>query len=273
METQTNSKELPEYGNPPVNEVVCGILFERIDKLLNPYLGTLWEKYKPEYSECREVAPLLPVIENFNRPSQQGQYIDVPPLPRTWFIHSSGNGIIQVQRDRFLHNWRQIRPEDAYPRYHSVIDMFRTHLSKFTEFLDENGLGTVTPLQYELTYINHIMKGEGWKSISDVGQVFPNFSWHAAKTDFLPAPDSINWHTSFPLPDRSGRLHTRIQTVIRRDDETPLMRFELTARGIGEYKTLDTIWSWFELAHEWVVRGFADLTDPQVQKDVWRRQL
>jgi uncharacterized protein (TIGR04255 family) len=271
--TLTTSKELPEYDNPPVNEVVCGILFERIDKLLNPYLGILWEKFKTEYSECREVAPLIPVIENLDRPSQQrSQYVDVPPLPRTWFVHSSGNGIIQVQRDRFLHNWRKIRSEDEYPRYHRVINMFRTHLSRFTEFLDENRLGVVTPLQYELTYINHIIQGEGWETITDVGTVFPNFAWHTAETYFLPDPDSMNWHTSFSLPNRAGRLHTRIQTAMRRGDERPLLRFELTARGIGNYTTLDAMWNWFELAHEWIVRGFADLTDPQVQKNLWRRK-
>jgi hypothetical protein len=102
---QATSQSLPEYENPPINEVVCGLLFKRLDGLLNPYLGILWEKYKPEYAECREVAPLLPVIETFDQPSQsESQYVDVLPLPRTWFVHVDGNGVIQVQRDRFLHN-------------------------------------------------------------------------------------------------------------------------------------------------------------------------
>jgi uncharacterized protein (TIGR04255 family) len=271
---QATSQNFPEYANPPVNEVVCGILFQTLDRLLSPYIGSLWEKYKPEYSDCREVAPLVPVIESFGKPPQPGtQYVDVPPLPRTWFIHSSGNGIIQIQRDRFLHNWRKIRPNDEYPRYHNVMSMFRAHLTSFMEFLDANNLGVITPLQYELTYINHIMQGEGWGIISDVGKVFPNFIWHADESTLLPEPESFNWQTSFPLPNRTGRLHTRIQTAVRREDEHPLLRFELTARGIGNYTTLDTMWNWFDLAHEWIVRGFADLTAPHVQKDIWRRTV
>jgi hypothetical protein len=88
--TQATSQNLPEYDNPPVNEVVCGILFETLGKLLSPYLGVLWEKYKPEYPECREVAPLVPVVESFDKLPQPGiQYMDVPPLPRIWFMHSS----------------------------------------------------------------------------------------------------------------------------------------------------------------------------------------
>ena len=45
-----------------------------------------------------------------------------------------------------------------------------------------------------------------------------------------------------------------------------MLLFELTVRGIGNYTTLDEMWNWFALAHEWVVRGFTDLIDPQMQK-------
>jgi uncharacterized protein (TIGR04255 family) len=271
--TEIGSENLPEYSNPPVNEVVCGVHFERLSKLLNPYLGVLWEKYKPEYSKCREVAPLMPVIETFDEtPKPVAQYVDVPPLPRTWFIHADDYGIIQVQRDRFLHNWRETRPEDAYPRYHRVIEMFREHLSTFRVFLEENDLGKIKPLQYELTYINHVMQGEGWNTISDLGEVFPNHNWQDRENGFLPLPDNINWQTSFVMPNRAGRLHTRIQNAVRLKDKHPLLRFELTARGIGEYSTLDMMWNWFDLAHEWIVLGFAELTDIQVQQNIWGRR-
>jgi uncharacterized protein (TIGR04255 family) len=266
------SQHLLEFDNPPVNEVVCGILFERLEKFLNSYLGLLWENYQPEYSESREVAPLPPVVERFDNAPQQ-PYVDVPPLPRTWFVHTNDNGILQVQRDRFLHNWRKVRPDDEYPRYHKVIERFRTHLSTFTTFLEEHNLGVVKPIQYELTYINHIMQGEGWEAIGDVGKVFPHFGWHLATSSFPPLPETINWQTSFVLPDYAGRLHTRIHSAIRRQDEHPLFRFELTARGIGDYTTLEAMWDWFELAHEWIVLGFDGLTDRQVQQDIWRRKI
>jgi hypothetical protein len=34
-------ENLPKYQNPPVVEVVCGILFKPLDKLLAPHLGML----------------------------------------------------------------------------------------------------------------------------------------------------------------------------------------------------------------------------------------
>jgi len=274
--TQATSPNLPEYDNPPLNEVVCGILFQRLDELLNPFLGILWEKYKPEYAHCQEVAPILPIIESFDRPAQtKHQFIDVdaPLLPRTWFVHVGGNGVIQIQRDRFHHNWRKVQPDDEYPRYQPVISMFRSHLMTFTQFVEDQKLGVVTPLQYELTYINHIAQGEGWETLGDIGNLFPSLSLQAGKDRFLSFPESINWQASFILPDRAGRLHTKLQSAIRRDDGRPLLVFELTARGIGNYTALGTMWDWFDLAHQWVVQGFTDLTAPQVQQDIWRRRI
>ena len=271
--SEARLNDLPDYDRPPLNEVVCGIHFERLDRLLNPYLGVLWDKYKSEYPYCQEVAPLMPIIERFDRPStQRGELLDIPSLPRTWFVHSNENEIIQVQRDRFLHNWREVRPEDVYPRYRKIFETFREQLLKFTDFLKEYDLGVVKPLQYEMTYVNLIIQGEGWESYSDIGQVFTNFILPAAENGFLPLPDNINWQTSFALPNRVGRLHAKIQSGERRSDKRPLFRFELTARGLGEYTALGTMNDWFDMAHEWIVRGFAELTTLQIQKNVWGRK-
>src|ERR1041385_7253995 len=132
METETS--KLPSFQRPPVNEVICGVTFKPIDSLLVPHLGLLWEKFRESYPECKEVDPLLPVIEVFDGKEPQSSFA-VPTLPRLWFISKDENGIIQIQRDRFLHNWRKVRPADEYPRYGVVIEKFRNHLVTFRSFL------------------------------------------------------------------------------------------------------------------------------------------
>lgn len=269
----TTPQELPEYENPPVIEVVCGVLFKPIDTMLAPHLGILWEKFKPEYSRCQEVAPLEPVIEHFGeRPAAEIRFTDIPPLPRIWFVHADETGIIQVQRDRFLHNWRKKRPEQDYPRYHKVIEMFRKRLSRFQSFLLEEELGVLEPLQYEMTYVNHIPEGEGWTTLSEIGRLFPDFDWQAKKARYLPGFEGMNWRTGFVLPERSGRLHVTIRRVTRRSDGRPMLLFELTARGIGKDTAPDAMWTWFDVAREWIVCAFTDLTSDEVQQAVWRRK-
>jgi uncharacterized protein (TIGR04255 family) len=267
------SKSFPNYENPPVIEVVCGILFKNIKSLLAAHIGLLWEKYKKEYPSCSEVPPLAPAIERFDTPEsplKEFELAEVPPLPRIWFIHEKENGIVQVQRDRFLHNWKKIRPEDEYPRYPVVIKLFKDRLSQFLLFLQENQLGTIIPLQYEMTYINHIPLGDGWEDLKSVGKVFPDFAFRNLKGRFLSEPESINWRTSFILPNDAGRLHVKIRNGLLRESQVPVLLLDLTVRGIGEFNSLEKMYAWFDIAREWIVRGFKDLTGEEVQKRIWK---
>jgi len=264
-----NSHVYPNYENPPVVEVVCGIQFKSIDILLAPHLGLLWEKFKPDYPICQEVAPLSPIIEKYDDKSQATfGFKEVPPLPRIWFIHKSDHGIIQVQRDRFLHNWRKVLPEDEYPRYPTVIKLFKDKLGRFEAFLSENEFEKLQIVQYEMSYINHIWMGEEWNNLSEIGKVFPDFSFRATTERFLPGPETINWRTSFLLPNKSGRLHLTIRNGKRRSDHKPMIIMDLTVRGFHE----GGMKKWFDTAREWIVRGFADLTGRDIQDKVWRRK-
>ncbi len=270
MDNKTN--EFPSYENPPVIEVVCGVLFKSIESLLAPHLGVIWEKYKSEYPNCQEVPPLTPVIERFEGPAEaQFTFSDKPPLPRIWFIHSDGRGIIQIQRDSFLHNWKKVQPEDEYPRYHQVIEMFKDRLENFQSFLKENELGPIEPLQYEMTYVNHIPQNELWMAMKEIGNVFPDHTNRKGNHTFLPEPEGINWNTTFILPNQVGRLHIKIRNGISQETKIPLLMMESTVRGIGKDKSPEGMWGWFDLAREWIVRGFADLTSEEIQKKIWRK--
>lgn len=263
----------PDFEEPPVIEVVCGILFKPITSFITPHIGLLWGKYRPEYPNCREVAPLNPVLE---RPDDVGQVsIEIataPPLPRTWFIEKKGNSIIQIQRDRFLHNWRKMSSNDEYPRYQNVKQRFFSGLTDFEDFLTENSLGVIEPLQYEMTYINHIPQDIAWSDSGSIGKIFPDFAFRAQSSRFLPAPSGMNWQTSFLLPQNVGRLHVKVRNAKLRDTGKPLLIFELTVRGIGEDKSRDAMKSWFNTARKWIVCGFADLTGEEIQRVVWKRR-
>jgi uncharacterized protein (TIGR04255 family) len=272
--SEITNRLLPDYEKPPVIEVVSGIQFKPIKNLTGPFLGILWEKFKADYPRIKEVAPLAPVVESFDEEPvrEMASFENLFSLTRTWFETRDGNGLIQVQRDRLHHNWKKEKDTDQYPHYEYVISNFRKCLEKFEEFLQENALDFIQPLQYELTYINHIPQGEGWDKLSDLGNVFRDFSWARDERRFLPDPEAINWQTSFILPQRSGRLHQSIRLGKRRSDGRPTLLLEFTARGMAGDKSRSAMWSWFDMAHEWIVCGFADLTAENIQNNVWRRK-
>ena len=196
----------------------------------------------------------------------------MPLFPRAWFERQDETSLIQIQRDRFLYNWKKVHDEDEYPHYENVIKKLRAVLSRFEFFLTSNDLGRIEPLQYELTYVNHILRGHGWNALTEIGKVFPDFAWRHDQKRFLKNLEGVNWHSTFRLPNGAGRLHSRIRHGIRKHDRHPILLLEFTCRGIGESTTTDAMWQWFDLAHEWIVRGFADLTADEVQKSIWGRE-
>jgi hypothetical protein len=51
-----------------------------------------------------------------------------------------------------------------------------------------------------------------------------------------------------------------------------ILVLELAAAGPPSDQTEGGLESWFEVAHEWIVKGFEDITDKEVQRSVWGRR-
>jgi uncharacterized protein (TIGR04255 family) len=262
---------LPDYEKPPVIEVVCGIQFKALEGFRIPHFGLFWELFKAEFPTCQEVAPLIPTFEHFGAEEVEPQVPMELPLPRVWFLNSDETGIVQLQRDRFLRNWKKGKPTDEYPRYSVVIELFRRHLQSFQDFVAQQKLGRIEPTQYEMSYVNHIAEGEGWSTLADLSKVFRDFSWNTDPR-FLPSIEHLNLRKTFALPDHKGRMHVSIRDGNRREDKKPVILFEFTVRGFPGIATYDAMCMWFDLAHEWIVRGFADLATEAIQKNVWLRK-
>lgn len=271
MTVSVNTRQLPSYDQPPVSEVVCSVQFDPIEAFLSPHIGLLWQRFQPDYPFCSDVAPIASSVEVVNNQLIEAplELSDIPPLPRVWFISSDETRVIQIQRDRFIHNWRKISLDDESPRYRSLIKSFQAHLNRFNSFIEEGDLGKIQIHQYELSYVNEIPQGKAWETLEDIGKIFPDFKWQASRERFLPKPQSIDWNTTFDLPEKFGRLDISIRNVILKDH--PTLLFELSVRGMGNDNSLDSMQSWFDRAHEWIVQTFADLTDKKIQKTVWKR--
>ncbi|MBI4581383.1 MAG: TIGR04255 family protein, partial [Planctomycetes bacterium] len=209
---------LPDYGRPPVIEVVCGLQFDPLPDFKAPALGLFWSRIRQEYPAASEQPELAPAIGLFGKPVvANGPRLEVtttPPLPRMFFVNSVQNWLIQLQRDRFLHNWRKVEQDDPYPRYPNVFGKFWDAWTKFRAFCADESFGTPTVRQCEITYINHIPVGEGWHSLGDIAEVFPDLGWRTRQR-FLPGPESVAWRSGFLLPESQGRLHVSIRHAVR----------------------------------------------------------
>jgi uncharacterized protein (TIGR04255 family) len=198
----------------------------------------------------------------------QFEALGAPPTPRFWFTDDRGAELIQVQKDRFIKNWRKSVEGDSYPRYERVREGFDKDFSEFTQFVSRNQLGTIRVNQCEVTYINHIVAGQGWTNHSDIDEVFT--IWRQPQANFPGPAQDLTFRARFPILDASGgfvgRLHATLQSVWRTSDGAPMFVLDLTARGQVGVGT-----DFFDLGREWIVRSFAKLTTSTMH-EIWGRR-
>jgi uncharacterized protein (TIGR04255 family) len=259
---------LPSYRNPPVTEVVAGVMFEQaISGFFVPHIGLFWNRVIREFPEAQHFNPLAPV-------GGEPRWLDGVtglPLPRVWLISQAKTEVIQLQGDCFYFNWRKLKDADLYPRFERVLSGFDTHLADFVAFLREHRLPEPKPQYCELTYVNHVPHGEAWKSMRDVEHILKDFCWSDTGR-FFSTPKAISWTSTFDMREDSGTLTAKFSQVKRIPEMKPMLRLELTARGKGKATSLNELRPWFDIAHEAIVVGFTDLTTPEAQEKLWERE-
>jgi uncharacterized protein (TIGR04255 family) len=255
-----------KFGRPPVMEVVCGIAFALPQQQLkSAHIGLYWSRVRDEFPRTDDAAPLAMIVEGQGVPEStdynlQLEHVLLPPMRRAWLINADGTHLIQLQDDRFLFNWKQVQESNTYPSYEKVVHGFREHWSKYKAFLVEQGCGEPIPTQLEMTYFNFI---SGPEQLRDYGR-------NPAEDRFLSQADAVNWKTLHSLPDSCGRLHVSAATARHVKSGEIGVRLDLTARGTPREATESGCKTWFDLAHEWITHGFADITTPEAHK-IWGR--
>jgi uncharacterized protein (TIGR04255 family) len=265
-------KHLPDFDNPPVVETVLSVQFEPLSSVQTAHLGLLWEEYRTTFPKSEDRPPLDPVVEQFPespvaRVGLKFQALENFPAPRIWFTNDQGSEMIQVQNDRFIKNWRKEGEGARYPHYDETIrPNFDRDYTIFLAFLEKNQLGAPHVNQCEVTYVNHILAGQGWERYGDLEKIFT--FWRSP--DLVPPvpAEDLRLHARFVIPGKDGkpigRLHVDVQPAVRTSDNRPMYVLHLTARGqVGA--GLD----FFDIGREWIVTTFKRLTTNSMH-NIWR---
>jgi uncharacterized protein (TIGR04255 family) len=275
MQEPTANQGPVRFEFPPVAETVLGVQFAPIRKLTAPYQGLFWSKVRRRYPVQEVHPPLAPAPpEAFKgMVGIPGVRVEITTEPdaRCWFIDETTTQLIQVQRDRFVRNWRKgLPPNDEYPTYERLRPRFEQDWGLFLDFLNEEDLGKAEVHQCEITYINHIELGTaGWDALGDMHKIL-TIMGEPLPRSFLPRPEMFVLNTSFVMGNGEGRLHVGLDPAIRALDRKQVVQLTLTARGTPKSPSTGDVLQWFDLGHEWVVQGFADLTAAEMQR-IWRR--
>jgi uncharacterized protein (TIGR04255 family) len=273
------TRTLPDFESPPLTEVALSVQFEPLEKLRTAQVGALWTVFRAQFPRTEDHNPLAPVFERFGMPTTSAaevrlEMLETPPLPRVWFLNPEGTELIQVQQDRFIHNWRKVGQGDTYPRYEHVRDKFESEMTTFQDVLAREQIGRVVANQCEVTYVNHIVAGDGWQTHSQLANVVTVFRT-AYIDDKLQEPEDAGLSVRYVLKDVKGaslgRLHISAQPAFRRPDSRPMLVLTLVARLRPPGDELEHVIRALDLGRDAIVRAFASVTTPEMHK-LWRRK-
>ena len=227
------------------------------------HFGQLWSEFASEYPLSQDQPPVPDIVEGGPRL----EILTLPPLRRMLLLSKEQNFVIQLQESRLHFNWRKVRDTDEYPRFEKTIfPQFLQVWGRFSNFVTITALGNVRPQRYELTYVNHI-EPRGDDFARSLESRVKLFQWSDVKAKFLTAPTAVNTVWTFSLPDQRGVGQANLSQATRADGRSVLV---LGMSCGGPASPRYSLNDWFATAHEWIVRGFADLTTDSAQTD-WGR--
>jgi uncharacterized protein (TIGR04255 family) len=254
---------LPELARPPIAEVVYGMGFKPLPLLKSAHLGLFWSRYRERYVSAEDMVPVL------DAPVAPGAVVLMPMMPRVWLVDATQTRLLQLQSDRLFMNWRQMKPQDEYPRFPVLFPEFTEFTQSFGQFLREQSIGELSPSSLELGYINQIYEKDGMKLPADVGQVFKPLVWNCDAYHRLSDPSDLGWRASFVRDATGIRLNVIAAMGKRQADGAPVLQLDI--RAVSQYtgSSLEDGLRWYELAHQEVVLAFFDLTTESAQKALW----
>lgn len=258
-----------KYKNPPINELVIGLYFDReVTSFRLEHVGLFWSTLRQDFPTVHQQPIVVPPLGASALQVIELLANEFSPMPRFWLESADGSTLMQIQRNAFLFNWR--KRAGVYPHYDYVKSAFDKNFSHFTRFL-ETEVGAPHPnLQIaELTYINLIESGEYWQGSQDTARVFPRFQLPTCGSSDQPTPEFNQVTTQQFAQDLTLITSIRSGRSAQRPNE-PVLIFELRALGLLGAADKEDADAWFCRAHETIGDCFTGMTSPDIQQRYWQ---
>ena len=272
---------LPEFARPPLVETALTVQFEKIEALRTVHAGLLWDRLRAEFPDLEHVeehptieqAIELPGAGGFRSAGVRLELLGTHALPRLFFLTSDKTELVQFQADRLSHNWRKLGEGDRYPRYMQIRPTFERELRLLDGFFADEKLGSISPIQCEVSYINHILpSGDDRREIA-LGRVlkpWPAIFEGTAGCALEDASLTLRHELQDDSGNFLGRMIISAKPAIRRSDSRPLLVFELIARGRPIGNGISGAIGFIDRGRELLRRAFVEITTDEMHQ-VWGR--
>lgn len=260
------------FKDPPLKEVAISFQFEPIEGFHIGYFGLAWNVFKSRYPKFETAEELPHEIEKFgiiSRKQNGFEFLVGAPPTRAMFISEDNQHLIQLQKDRFIFNWRKLFDESlSYPRYPAVKKMVLDELEIFTGFLTANNLEAPNFNQVEVTYVNHIDADN-----HSIEHVFKDVIDQSRFSSSLMLESfSINLKHLIRRNDENiGRMYTVIEKANRITDGKDIYVLRFVGRVHPSEPTLAGIVGAMDIVREEINSCFSGITTNAMHEE-WNRE-
>lgn len=272
--SETRPVGLPDYNNPPLEELVLGVQFQAPAGYTEINAGDVWKLFKEEFPTVRERPSLQPQFETFglaSSPQLKLQLITDAQHSRFWFISKDEAEVIQFQSDRLVHNWRRSSgvgdgEDRKYPRFEKLRNRFFSELSELQTYFDELERQKLSINQCEISYQNkmYIDVSEGNEEIFQ----FVKLQGQSVERIKINFSRQLNDENDNP----KGRLYVDLNALPRASKKPTLFQvnFNLTVRGAPSDTDIDAAIEFISWGRIAIVNAFTNLTT-EYAHDTWKR--
>lgn len=264
----TRPRNLPSFGEPPLDEVVLGVQFSPVPAYKSVDIRPIWELFRSEFPNVEDQPALAPVFETFGGTTPQlGFQFQIGPFPlgnRVFFVDEPGSHLLQFQPDRFLLNWRKHQGLTPYPRYEQISASFKKKLARLAKYLETTKGYTLEINQAEISYINVIPVDD----FADFGRWIalwnpPDFKIEGLNLTF---PQVVTDAKNRPV----ARVHHDISAAVAIDGSARAFRLSMTYRGKPVGPGIEDALHFLNEGRKEIVQRFASITTTEAHK-AWKR--
>lgn len=262
---------LPDFQEPPLNEVLLGVQFSAPKGYDLIRAGEVWNLFRDKYPKVQMQPPLPPTFETFGLPHQrasfpQFNFLPLPPHGRFWFLTESGSELVQFQQDRLIHNWRKVGGEHSeYPRFETMIARFKDELASLETYAASLESQTLAVTQCEITYVNHI--------VYDPAAMSGPSNWLRFLSFDEKPPEDFSMSFREVLLDDDGKPQSRLQCDAAsavNSKEQSIISLTLSVRGAPKGNGIESTLEFLKAGREVIVQRFAELTTEKAHEK-WKR--
>lgn len=255
--------------NSPLREIIFAVEFEGAN-FSSVHWGMYWEHIREEFPEYLDAPPML----------KDDYSSSLPPLRGGLFISENRKQIIQLQDSAFIYQCIDLAPDETLD-FEPLFQEFLKKWQQFKQWWSDLAQTSIYPIIYRLSYNNIIDQDSGWLSPKDNPKVFTFINESSTWKNPHKTLGMFDCQLYFELPQSLGILQVSIDQREKDDEhESNFLLFNLwtsQAKSSDEDTSNEEhfdgdkgLQTWFNLAHENLVKYFFDLTENKVQQ-IWRQ--